>query len=339
MQTPVSRNASVEGLNMIDHKLRRQCITSTDVGPIFGVDAYRDAFEVWTEKHGHAPPWEPTPRMLLGKDLEQGIMQSYSRITGRPVVWNDRTMQNPTRQWMAASADAFVFRGEVLERVVDSKLVFWDQRRKWGPTANDMPEGVQLQLWWQMAVMECDVSDVVAWVGEDAPRIYEIERNREAERVVVAKCEEWHRRYVVGDEIPPISGSEASAAWLQQAFPHHKRPDMRQATEEEIALLESYALVRELQQTATSRRHEMENEIKLAIGDREGLEWPDGKFTWRRTQGKTTINWKALGTHLLLTRIKEEEEREALRAEYTKVEPGTRRIHFVCDALDISDAA
>ena len=323
----------------IDHQIRGECITATDVGPIFGVDGYRDAFDVWASKHGHAPRWQPTPRMLLGKDLEQGIVQAYSRITGRAVQWVDRTVRHPDRTWMAASPDAIVaHQSGPVERVVDAKLVFWDQRRKWGSSAREIPEGIQLQLWWQMAVLGAEVADVAAWVGEDEPRIYEIPRDLEAERVVIAKCKEWHRRYILGDEIPPISGSETAAAWLQQAFPHHKRPDMRAATEDEIEFLLRYAQVRTDQKESTEMRKQMENEIKLAIADREGLEWPEGKFTWRRTQDRKTVNWKELGTHLLLTRIKEEADREALRAEYTKIEPGIRKIHFVCDALDISEA-
>jgi len=278
----------------INMELRRQCITSTDVGPIFGVDGYRDAFDVWAEKHGHAPRWNPTQRMLMGKDMEQGIVQAYSRITGRNVTWCDQTIRHPQHEWMAASPDALI-PGEPLERGVDAKLVFWDQRRKWGATASDIPEGIQLQMWWMMAVCECERWDIAAWMGEDEPRVYELERDQEAQRVVIAKCEEWYRRYIVGTEVPPISGSETASLWLQQTFPTHKRPDMRQATEEEIAFLVQYAEVREIQKSSTSRRGEMENQIKLAIGDQEGLEWPEGKFTWRRTKDKKADRLESAG--------------------------------------------
>jgi putative phage-type endonuclease len=320
---------------MIDLELRRKLITATDVGPIFGVDAYRDAFDVWAGKHGHAPPFEPTARMLLGKDLEQGIVQAYSRITGRQVQWADRTVRHPVRQWMGASPDALV--GDPLERVVDAKLVFYDQRRKWGETSAQTPEGIQLQMWWQMAVCECDVCDVAAWMGEDAPRIYTIERNREAERVVIAKCEEWHRRYVLGDEIPPISGSRAAAVWLQQAFPKHARPDMRDATEEEVAVLEEYTQVRLLRQDAKAQCEKMENQIKLAIGEREGLEWPGGTFTWRRTKDGIEVDWESLGKGLL--NEKDKETAATLLGIYTKPKPGQRKIRFVSNAVDVSDAA
>ncbi len=322
----------------IDHELRRGLITSTDVGPIFEVDSYgRTGFDRWAEKKGHAPRWDPTPRMLMGKDVEQGIMKAYERLTGRKVAWTDRTLQHPQRTWMGASPDALVFApSDALDRVVDAKLVFWDQRRKWGATSHQIPEGIQLQMWWIMAVLECEVCDVAAWAGEDEPRIYQIERDREAERVMIAKCEEWHRRYIEGDEIPPISGSKGAAVWLQQTFPR-QRADIREATADEVEALESLALARRDLKEADERRKVLENEIKLAIGDHEGLEWEWGKFTWKLTKDKKKIDWKALGTHLLITRIKDEEERKTLESEYTKTEPGTRRVHFVSALHDIAE--
>jgi predicted phage-related endonuclease len=317
---------------MIDLALRRQCITSTDVGPIFGVDNYRDEFQVWTEKHGHALPWEPSPRMLLGKDLEQGIVKAYSRITGRQVQWADETVRHPARPWMAASPDALVVGPQFVERVVDAKLVFYDQRRKWQLLP---PEGIQLQMWWIMAVTECDVADVVALVGEDEPRIYEIERNREAERVVIAKCEEWHRRYVLGDEVPPITGSKASSEWLQQAFPKNIT-DIREATDEEVALLEEYAGVRDTRKAAEDRCGEIENQIKLAINDGEGLQWPRGKFTWKKIKDAVEVNWESLAKGLL--NEKDKDLAETLLGIHTRPKKSYRKIHFVCEAPDMAAA-
>jgi putative phage-type endonuclease len=323
---------------MIDLELRRKCITSTDVGPIFGVDGFRDAFEVWAEKHGHAPPWIPNARAAMGKDLEQGIMRAYCRLTSREVQWTDRTIQHPTKPWMAGSPDALLYgaSGRVV-RGVDSKLVFFDQRRKWGETAHEIPEAYQLQAWWLMAITDCDVWDVAAWMGEDAPRIYEIERNREAERVVIERCDEWHRRYVLGDEMPPITGSQASARWLQQAFPTHKRPDMRQATAEEVDLLEAYAQARLLREDATEACEEMQNEIKLAIGGGEGLEWPGGKFTWRKTVDGVRVNWESLARGLL--HDKDPELQETLLGIHTEPKPGERRMRFTSYTRHLKDDA
>ena len=328
---------------MIDHELRRRTITSTDVGPIFGVDLFRTAFDVWCEKHGHAPPFQPSRRMLMGKDLEQGIVQAYSRITGLRTHWTDKTLRHPTREWMAGSPDAFAGDWKPLgtafgyARGVDAKLVFYDQRRKWGWDANSIPEGYQLQAWWLMATTEADRWDIAAWLGEDEPRIYEIERDREAERVVIAKCEGWHRRYVLGDEVPPISGSKAAEVWLQQAFPTHARPDMRDATEEEAKLLDQYAGWRVARTVSTERCKEMENQIKLAIKDREGLEWDGGSFTWRKTKDGVEIHWEAIARGLL--NEKDKETQATLLDLHTTPKPGERRMRFVSRVGEIAEVA
>ena len=323
----------------LDLELRRRCISSTDVGPIFGVDGYRDAFDVYMDKMGDRAPFEPTARMLMGKDVEQAIVKAYSRITERPAEWCDCTVQHAEMKWMAATPDALVYEPDHrhIERGVDAKLVYWDQRRKWGPTPDDIPEGIQLQMIWMMAVLNCDRWDVAAWAGEDEPRIYEFERNYTLERVVIEKTEEWYRRHLVGGEMPPITGSAAAAKWLQRTFPAHKSPDLRAATPEEIEYLREYACVRAEQKEATERRKEMENQIKLAIADREGLEWATGKFTWRLSADRHIHNWEGLAKHLLITRIKDPEQRAALEEEYTRTEPGMRKIHFVCDDYDVAE--
>jgi predicted phage-related endonuclease len=315
---------------MIDHELRRTRITSTDLGPIFGVDEWRDAFSVWAEKKGRLPAREPTPRMRMGKFLERGIVAAYGAVTRREPVWCDETVCHPERDWMAASPDALCA-GE--RRGVDAKLVFWDQRRKWGATPDDIPESIQVQMWWMMAVLEYDVWDVAALVGDDLPRVYTFERDREIERALIAKAEEFWRRHILGDEVPAIGGSAAAGVWLQQAFPTHRRPDLRAATAEEIADLEQCVQVRIEQRVLAEERACLENRLKLAVGEREGLYWPEGKFTWRKTRDQTVTDWESMATGLLHAHVKDAEERETLTGIYRTTKPGPRRVLLESDLL------
>jgi predicted phage-related endonuclease len=223
-------------------------------------------------------------------------------------------------------------------RGVDAKVVAWDQRRKWGETAAEIPERIQLQCWWYMACMEYDAWDVVALIG-DTPRVYEITRDREAERAMIERAEEWYRRYIVGDEMPEMGASEAAAQWLQRTFPTHKRPDLRFATTEEVALLTEYAEVRIAMAGLQRRKDELENAIKLAIAEKEGLVWETGKFTWRRSKDSQVTDWESLALALLTHHIKDEAERERVLDSYTRTKPGTRRIRFEHDLMRSDDAA
>lgn len=319
----------------INPALRNCGIAGSDAGAVLGVDESRDGFAVWAEKKGALPPQPPTVRMIVGKALETGILNLYTYVTGREVEYCDQTRQHPERPWQVGTPDAFC---KHERRGVDAKLVFFDQRWKWGTTADDIPARVQCQAWWYMALCDIDVWDIAALVGDGLPRIYTIERDREAERVMLARAEEWWHRFIEGDERPPIGTGPAAHAWLARTFPQHKRPDLRAATGEEILALEEYAQVRLEQKAIKEERECLENRLKAAVGEREGLEWSGGKFTWRKTKDKEVTDWQSMARGLLNTYVEVGPVRNDLLTFYTRSKPGTRRIWFNSDLFTEEEA-
>lgn len=312
---------------MLDLELRKKCISSTDIGPIFGVDDWRDGWTVAAYKQGLIPAETPNFRMRLGKAIESLIVVRYAELIGKEVTYFDQTVVHPTRQWMSATPDALIC-GE--KRGVDAKYVHWDQRRKWGASCDEVPLSVQFQMWWMMAVCEYDTWDVAAVVGEDEPRIYTFLRDREAERVMIERAEEFHRRYVIGKELPPIGGSDAAQRWLQQAFPTHRTPDIRQATDEEAYMLDAYVRLRCELRNLSEEKDELENRLRAAVADSEGLAWPDGKFTWRKTKDSAKTDWKSLALGLM--RLLPEEEAQMHLELHTARKEGSRRIWLDSDS-------
>ena len=312
----------------IDHDLRRSGVSGSDIAAIFGCDEWRDQYAVWLEKHGLISPAEASPRMKLGKYLEQGIAQYYADLKGYEILWCDQTMRHQKREWMIYTPDALV-KGQ--KRGVDAKIAFWDQRHKWGPTENDIPERVQLQAWWYMAALDYDYWDVAVLIGEEVPRIYTVERDPVAERAMLARAEEWYIRFIAGREEPPVGGSDFSTNWLKRHYSHH-RPDLRDATEEEIGWLEAYASVRDLIKPLEKRKDELENQLRRAVADKEGIEWSNGKFTWKRSKDSMVVDWQALACELL-THHGSDEEVKRLLAKYTSTKPGHRTIRFTCDTV------
>jgi predicted phage-related endonuclease len=314
---------------VINAALRRQGIGASEVGALFGVDERRDAFSVWLSKKDDADfVLKPNIRMVVGKALERGILDLYTYVTGRAADWLDETQVHPQRPWMVYTPDALV-RGE--RRGVDCKVVFWDQRRKWGATAKDIPERIQLQCAYLMAGLDYDSWDVAALMGEGEPRVYTVERDLELERSMLAYVEEWHRRFIIGNARPPIGGTDEAAGWLKRTFATHRRPDMIAAGETEIDWLVEYAEVRAAQHGLDARQTELENLIKFAIGEHEGLHWPAGKFTWRKTKDSQIIDWQSLALALVTRDYPDPAERDDLIASFTHVKPGYRRIWFDSD--------
>jgi len=313
----------------MDPNVRRLGIGGSDVAAIFGVDEFRDAFDLWAVKKGGLTVEQPPSiRMIVGKCLEEGVLKLYEHFTGRRVEYCDVSMQHPERPWMIYTPDALVV-GE--RRGVDAKVVAWDQRRGWD---DGVPPRVELQCCWYMAALDYEAWDVCALMGEGEPRIYSIYRDLELEAAMLARVEEWYDRFIVGDDRPPIGGNETAAQWLKQMYPKHKR-DIREATAEEIAMLTEYVGVR-VQQAALSRRQDvLETYLKDAIKEHEGLIWSEGRFTWKKTKDSEKVDWKSLAL-LLLTRFVPEAEQDALSREYLRTKPGVRRIY--CSHDDLREA-
>jgi predicted phage-related endonuclease len=312
---------------MIDpQNLHSMAIGGSEVAALFDADEYKDQFGVWAGKKGGLKRSQQPEniRMLVGKCLEEGVLKLYTHITGRRLEYCDVTSQHPERPYMIYTPDALCVNER---RGVDAKVVFWDQRRKWGLNADEIPLRVQFQAFWYMAALDYDLWDICALVGEGEPRIYTVHRDCEAERVMLARVEEWHCRYILGNERPPIGSSTEAGRWLQQTYPgtYPVIQDLRQATEEEVLTLNHYVQVRLAQKALDAEQAALEVQIKDAIKDREGLEWEDGIVTWRKTKDKEETKWKDMALGLLHHHIKDEKSRAEVLALYTEIKEGSRR--------------
>jgi predicted phage-related endonuclease len=315
---------------MLDHNLRKLAIGGSEIGAILGIDPDRDAFAIWAQKKGklEATPEEDRPMyMWLGRLLEEGVLRIYQHITGRETVYLNDSRVDPERPWMVWTPDGLC-KNE--RRGVDAKVVRWDQSHKWGDTADEIPPRIIAQCWWYMAAADYNVWDVVALIGGQDVRIYQIDRDLEAEREMLFQAAEFYRRYLVGNERPPIGKSKEAERWLKQMFPKNRAP-LRKATGAEAVLLNEYSRARISEALYTVRRERAEIEIKAAIEDAEGLTWPAGHVTYRAAKDGVKTDWEGLAYKLMEETTLE--ERTALVAKFSRVTPGSRRFLWKCDEL------
>jgi predicted phage-related endonuclease len=307
---------------MLDHKMRQLAIGGSDIGAILGLDDNRDGFSVWAAKRGGLPRLtddeKPLP-MLIGSFLEEGIIRLYTHFTKREAVFDNKTRLHPTRPYMVYTPDALC-RHE--RRGIDAKAVRMDQRYKWGESLDEIPWHIVAQVWWYMAAMEYDRWDVFALIGGQEPRLYTVERDPEIERVMLEKAEEFYRRYLIGNEQPPIGSSDEASRWLKQQFPAHRAP-LRDADEKECALLDAYSVVRTEEEEAAEERKRLEVLVKAAIEDAEGIRWPRGRVTYRKAKDGIETDWEALAIRQM--RLMTDAERKIAIAEYSKKKVGSRR--------------
>jgi hypothetical protein len=122
-----------------------------------------------------------------------------------------------------------------------------------------------------------------------------------------------------------VDGSEACAKALEGLYPKDATI-MRDATAEEAQKIEALMYARLAAGEAQMKRVEIENQLKQAIGDGEGLWSPKGAVTWKKTKDGTDLKWEELARELL--GLYAPSQQEMLRQIFSEPKPGHRRFLF-----------
>jgi predicted phage-related endonuclease len=315
---------------MIDEQLRALSVGGSEVAALVGLDPNRDAFAIYAEKLGLVEREPPTPRMRMGKRLERIIAEVYAEETGQVVVWCDQTIRHAERTWQAYTVDAFVLgsdnphAGEIIQSVMrypirsvepskqtweikpfnaiglmDAKNVSWDQYPLWGEAGTDqVPDRIACQIIWYLDATGLPWGDVAALFGGNDLRIYRINYDSNIADVLRGAAEEFVKNHLEPQIPPPIGHSDTAARYIKQRWPRNVA-QLREATPDEVALLFRYKNERAVYNEAKSRKDSLENEIKLIIGEAEGLRDPVlGKITWKRTRDTVGTNWREVAAQL-----------------------------------------
>jgi predicted phage-related endonuclease len=327
----------------LDLEIRKGRYGASELGALHGVDPNYTLLDKYLrDVEGIVFP--PTKQMLYGKIFEPAIFEVACLETGlkfRPSF--NRTFLHPEfpKYRLVATPDGMPPEGHEEEGGLECKDLNPYQIAQYGPTNDDLPPRVELQVRGCMAVLRINRWRVAVWCG-DRLLLYDIERDLEFEAFILEHAEGEYRRYFDAKVRPPIDGSKHCSAYLQRKWPTHKTPDVRPATNEEIEQLRHYGRLRAEMKALIKERALMENQFKDAIKDREGLIWEGGKFTWRRTKDSKWVDWQSMAIALRTNFIKNEDERAKLTEDYTHVEPGSRRIYFKSKEfveIEESDAA
>lgn len=320
-------------IHELDLEARKGKYGCSDLATLHGMNPFKDLHGLWAQTMDGLVE-APTKRQKQGKYFEEAILltaRDETEIQFQPLFNETLTHPEFPKYHLIGSPDGLAPDEE--EGGIECKKVGWDQRFLWGSPYDAypvVPPHYELQVRGYMAITRRPRWRIAAWMG-DQLSIYTLERDLEFEGLILDGAERVWRRYFEGGERPPIGGSEFSTLWLKQKFPTHKRPDLRPATDEEIALLTDYGKLRKDWKALKARRDEMENRLREAVGEREGLEWPHGRFTWRKTKDSTEVDWQSMAIALRTHFIKDADTREKVTLDHTLPKPGYRKIYFRSD--------
>ena len=300
---------------------RRSGIGGSDVAAVLGLDPRRSPFDVFLEKRGEAPPFQQNNRTRWGTRLQKAIADGYAEETGRQVKWLDVGMRHPDREFHTGHPDAICIpRAE--NRAVEVKNAGGDQLHRWGTRGtDDVPERAFFQGLWYMPLLQVTRIDYAVLFGGNDLGVYTQERDEELEATVIERVEKFWRDHVLAGVPPPISATETARDYLRSKFPRHVE-EIRPATDEEAANALLLRGVRNVVARQSKLEEELENRLKLSIGDAAGIEGEFGRITWKASKNATKTEWELIARGF---GNKYPEEFEALVSLHSREVPGSRR--------------
>ena len=294
---------------------RTKSIGGTDISAILGLNPYKTALDVWLEKRGLSDPVIESRAMRIGKRMEPVLLAEYEDETGRHAESWQQHLKHEEFEFLTGTPDAIVTSEP---RGVELKTAGLRQIDRWGePGTDHVPEEYLIQCSWYMMLSNFELWDLAALLGGQDFRVYQIARNPELEAIMCEDALAFWSSHVIADVPPELDGSESARRYVERQYRRNVQP-LRQATLTEVPLLERLVDARLRWAAIEEEKERCETIVKAAIGDTDGLEWVNGKVTWKATKDSAKVDWEAVARHLGAT--------PELVKEYTREKPGSRRL-------------
>ena len=262
----------------LDLTIRKTGIGSSEIAAICGLNPYMTAFDVYLEKTAKSDPVEPSDAMLLGKRLEQTILNLYCERTGTQVLpMFNQTIRHKERPWQLATPDGI---RQEIPKLVECKNVGRRMAVYWGEEGTDeVPKYYLVQAIWQESALGIAEADIAALIGGDTFRIYEVPFDQELEELLLERAEKFWNKCVLADIPPQAQDSARAQAYLKKRFPRELGL-VRQATAADLELMQEYKEIERRKLEAEKEFDSAKLRLELAIGDDEGIEGYFGRVTW-----------------------------------------------------------
>lgn len=294
--------------------LSQRGIGASEVAAILGLSSYAKPFDIYARhKLGHTTP--DNDDMARGRRREHAVITLYEDresvdvMTPRAlgvVAWRATMGGSP---WATCSPDGLVVdldattlydeTGATLTPLYGVEAKASRVPKEWGDECDILPGGETLpipeayyvQCLWSLLVTGLERWDLIADVlGEE--RVYRIHADHARQAVLFSKVSAWRDRYLLGDAVPPVDGSDGADVWLRWKYP--TGANRREATTEEKMLAIGYAHHRDEEAKHEAEKKLAGQKIRALAGDLDGLDLPNGRVSIVRARGKTTLDQKRL---------------------------------------------
>jgi predicted phage-related endonuclease len=317
-------------------EIRRRGIGGSDVSAILNLDPWRGAHSVWLQKMNREK-YEQSEAALWGVLIEPLVLAEYAKREhvelGQLAQTPDtpyeitnpkrpRFLQHKTEKWMRATVDAVVAGASV---GVDAKTKLdphWSRGEYGEPNTDAVPRPVILQCQWYCGITGFPRWDVPVLFGNEL-RIYRVFFNQRLWEILVDRCGDFWRRYVLTRTPPPLEDSGVARKVVESVFPRNL-VEVREATDLEGQIVNLYRQADERYKTLGAIREKIQATLCARIATADGLTGEFGKLLWKRSKPSTVIDWEKVAWGIATATGIDPKEFEKLRSQHTTMREGKR---------------
>ena len=185
---------------------RTKYIGGSDIGAILGLSKYRTPLEVWMEKTGKETKVANFLPLRFGSFAEEFVAREYALATDSLLLHDESIRIHPEHSFISAHIDRFVLgdgQNSAPTKILECKTANPFAQQEWGEAGSDqVPMSYLAQCIWYMFITNIERTDLAVLFGNSDFRIYQIERDKELEALVLKKANDFWINHVLAD-IPP----------------------------------------------------------------------------------------------------------------------------------------
>jgi len=294
----------------------------SEIAAICGLSRWKKPHDVWADRV--LGPQEATGHNIeRGNRLEAALREWGADKIGRKVLPCNTTYQGKDPICFA-TPDGWL--ADPRDGIVEIKSPSRNTEDEWRDDDGELiiPDAYVCQMQWQMYAVRNthQVSKSVMFALLDGDLFYKwLPYDEDLVRGLLDKANDFKARYIDIRKPPPPTADRSYGDVLARLFGRN-RGEMIDGSNEQYLMARDLAHAKQQEKDAKELITALQNELKLAIGDNDGLQWDGGKVTWRNNKDVVWTDYKGIAENLLGKMSSAERERWV--SEYTKTKPGPR---------------
>ena len=262
-------------------KSRESGIGSSEIVTIIGLNPWETPYQLWRRKKGIDAPKNENFAMKAGHYLEDAVSKFFADETGHEIIKSsagDWLIVDEARPYLRVSPDrTYWLKGKPKSK--NNKGILECKTTQMHIDEDDIPKHWFCQLQYQLGVAGLETGSL-AWLSSGREFGFKhLAFVKDFYDYLTEEAERFWVDYIIGDQEPlPVSVSDVIIK-----FNRHTDGKTVVATEE---LYDDYIKLKEIKEQIaelTKSKTEIEDAIKLALGDAESISY----------DGKTIATWKA----------------------------------------------